>query len=192
APCEALLPIAVQGGFANYLFKGEEVRSIAVDGADRKWIATRNGVWLVNPDGDKVLAHFNENNSPLFSNDVRSIAIDPATGEVYFATARGILSFRGTATEPEATNDNLLVYPNPVPPHYAGTIAIKGLAENSFVKITELNGRLVYQAKALGGQAVWNGLDYTGKRIASGVYLVLVTDGEQKERAAGKIVFISR
>ena len=192
APCEAILPIAVQGGFANYLFKGEEVRSIAVDGADRKWIATRNGVFLVNPDGDKLLAHFNEDNSPLFSNDVRSIAIDPATGEVYFATARGILSFRGTATEPETTNDNLLVYPNPVPPNYGGTIAIRGLATNSFVKITELNGRLVYQAKALGGQAVWNGRDYTGKRIASGIYLVLVTDGEGKERAAGKIVFISQ
>ena len=191
-PCEAVLPIAVQGGFANYLFKGEEVRSIAVDGADRKWIATRNGVWLVNPDCDKVLAHFNESNSPLFSNDVRSVAVDPASGEVYFATTRGILSFRGTATEPDVNNDNLLVYPNPVPPGYSGTIAIKGLAENSFVKITELNGRLVYQTKALGGQAVWNGRDYTGKRIASGIYLVLVTDGERKERAAGKIVFISQ
>lgn len=190
--CEAVLPIAVQGGFANYLFKGEEVRSIAVDGADRKWIATRNGVFLVNGDGDKVLAHFTETNSPLFSNDVRSIAIDGTTGEVYLGTAKGIISFRGTATEPEVTNDNLLVYPNPVPPNYSGTIAIRGLAENSFVKITELNGRLVYQTKALGGQAVWNGLDYTGKRIASGIYLVLVTDGEHKERAAGKIVFISR
>ena len=190
--CEAVLPIAEQGGFANYLFKGEEVRSIAVDGADRKWIATRNGVWLVNRDGDKVLAHFNETNSPLFSNDVRSIAIDGASGEVYFGTARGIISFRGTATEPEVNNDQLLIYPNPVPPGFSGTIAIRGLAANSFVKITELNGRLVYQTKALGGQAVWNGRDYTGKQIASGIYLVLVTDESRKEQAAGKIVFISR
>jgi hypothetical protein len=149
-------------------------------------------VWLVNPDGDKVLAHFTENNSPLFSNDVRGLAIDPANGEVYFGTAKGIISFRGTATEPEVNNDNLLVYPNPVPPGYTGMIAIKGLAGNSFVKITELNGRLVYQTKALGGQAVWNGRDYTGKQIASGIYLVLVTDSQQRERAAGKIVFISR
>lgn len=191
-PCEAILPIAEQGGFANYLFKGEAVQAIAVDGADRKWVGTRNGVWLVSPDGDKLLAHFNENNSPLFSNDVRSIAVDGATGEVYLGTARGIMSFRGTATEPGVNNDNLLVYPNPVPPNYAGTIAIRGLAENSFVKITELNGRLVYQTKALGGQAVWNGLDYTGKRIASGIYLVLVIDEQRRERAAGKIVFISR
>jgi len=191
-PCEAVLPIAEQGGFANYLFKGEEVRSIAVDGADRKWIATRNGVWLVNRDGDKVLAHFNETNSPLFSNDVRSIAIDGASGEVYFGTARGIISFRGTATEPEVNNEQLLIYPNPVPPGFSGTIAIRGLAANSFVKITELNGRLVYQTKALGGQAVWNGRDYTGKQIASGIYLVLVTDESRQEHAAGKIVFISR
>ena len=190
APCEAILPVAVQGGFANYLFKGEEVRAIAVDGADRKWVATRNGVWLISPDGDRVIERFTETASPLLSNDVRSIAISPETGEVFFATARGLISFRGTATEPTETSKDLLVFPNPVPPGYTGTIAIRGLAPNSFVKITELNGRLVYQARALGGQAVWDGRDYTGKRIATCVYLVFVTDDQKREQATGKIVFI--
>jgi ligand-binding sensor domain-containing protein len=186
--CEAVLPIVMGGNFANYLFKGEEVRGIAVDGADRKWVATRNGVWLISPDGDKLLAHFTEANSPLLSNDVRRVAIDGHTGTVYFATNKGICSYRGTATEGAEKTKDLLVFPNPVPPGYNGDIAIRGLSANAFVKITELNGRLVYQLRANGGQAVWNGKDYKGNVAASGVYLVLVTDETQQDRAAGKIV----
>ncbi|RYY41112.1 MAG: hypothetical protein EOO08_03130 [Chitinophagaceae bacterium] len=191
--CEALLPI-VQGdnGFANFLFKGEEVRSIAVDGADRKWVGTRNGLWLISPEGDKRLLHFTEENSPLLSNDVLRVAIDGATGEVFVSTAKGICSFRTTATEGSESFDKLLVFPNPVPPGYSGPIAIRGLKEGSFVKITELNGRLVYQTRSLGGQAVWNGTDYRGKAAASGVYLVLATVEGQQEKAVGKIVFLAK
>jgi hypothetical protein len=190
--CEAVIPIVKGGNFANYLFKGEEVRSIAVDGADRKWVATKNGAWLISADGDVLLQHYTEENSALLGNDIKKITINPESGEVFFATTKGICSFRGEATEAATDNKELLVFPNPVPPGYNGTIAIKGLAADSYIKITELNGRLVYQAKALGGQAVWNGKDYKGRAIASGVYLVLVTDETRKEKAAGKIVFISR
>ena len=111
---------------------------------------------------------------------------------MFFATAKGICSFRGSSTGGSETSENLLIYPNPVPPGFAGTIAIKGLSANSFIKITELNGRLVFQTRAQGGQAIWNGKDYTGKTIASGVYLVFVTDEQKQEKSAGKIVFISK
>lgn len=188
--CAAYLPVAKDGAFAGYLFKGEAVRSMAVDGANRKWIATRNGAWLMAEEGDAVVAHFTEANSPLLSNDVRSIAINGVTGEVFFGTAKGICSFRGTATEGRIDNKALTIFPNPVPPNFGGSIAIRGLVENSIVKITELNGRLVYQTRAQGGQAIWNGRDYRGQRRASGVYLVLVTDDAKRERTAGKIVFI--
>jgi ligand-binding sensor domain-containing protein len=190
--CEAVIPIVKGGNFANYLFKGEEVRSIAIDGADRKWVATKNGAWLISADGDILLQHYTEENSSLLGNDIRKITINHQTGEVFFATTKGISSFRGEATEGADNNKQLLVFPNPVPAGYNGTIAIKGLAADSYIKITELNGRLVFQAKALGGQAVWNGKDYKGRQIASGIYLVLVTDENRKEKAAGKIVFISR
>jgi hypothetical protein len=186
--CQAVLPIVLGGNFANYLFKGEAVRSIAVDGADRKWVATRNGVWLISPDGDVLLNHFTEDNSPLLSNDVNHITVNGTTGEVFFATAKGIVAFRGTATEGSETMKSLSIYPNPVPAGYGGMIGIRGLTEGAFVKITELGGRLVYQTRATGGQATWNGRDYRGNPVASGVYLVLVTDEGQAERAAGKIV----
>ena len=189
--CEAVLPIIQQGNFSNYLFKGEEVRSIAIDGADRKWIATKNGVWLISAGGEKVIYRFTENNSPLLSNDVKKIAIDGRTGEVFFATSKGICSFRSTATEGSSVNETVLVFPNPVPPGYNGTIAIRGVVNNSIIKITELNGRLVYQSRATGGQAVWNGKDYKGRNISSGVYLVLVSDDSRKEKIATKIIFIA-
>jgi hypothetical protein len=190
--CEAVLPVVQQGNFAGYLFKGEEVQSIAVDGADRKWVGTKNGAWLIDPLGEKIIYRFTEENSPLLSNQVKKITIDGNTGEVYFATLKGICSFRSTATEGGPENENVLVFPNPVPPGYAGTIAIRGLANNSFVKITELDGRLIYQTRALGGQAIWNGKNYNGQRISSGVYLVLISDDGRTEKLATRIVFISR
>ncbi|MES1220999.1 MAG: two-component regulator propeller domain-containing protein [Bacteroidota bacterium] len=190
--CEAVLPIVPQGNFAGYLFKGQEVRSIAVDGSDRKWVATKNGVWLISADGEKVIGQFTEDNSPLLSNDVKKIAIDGKTGEVYFATAKGICSFRSTATDGDEINSDVLVFPNPVPPGYTGSIGIRGLVNNAIVKITELDGRLVYQTRALGGQAVWDGRNYKGQKVSSGVYLVLVSDEGRTEKAAAKIVFISK
>jgi hypothetical protein len=190
--CDATWPIVPNGNFAGYLFKGQEVRSIAVDGADRKWVATRNGVFLVNPTGEKLVYRFTEDNSPLLSRDVKKIAIDGKTGEAFFATSKGICSFRSTATEGGEKNENVLVFPNPVPPGYSGTIAIRGLAENSIVKITELNGRLVYQTRALGGQAIWDGKNYNGQLISSGAYLVLVNQEGKKTETATKIFFISK
>jgi hypothetical protein len=189
--CEAVLPVVQQGNFNGYLFHDEQVQSIAVDGADRKWIGTRNGTWLVSEDGEKTIYHFTEDNSPLLSNDVKKIAINGTTGEVFFSTAKGICSFRSTATEGSNANTGVLVFPNPVPPGYNGQIAVRGLVNNAIVKITEMDGRLVYQSRAFGGQLIWNGKDYKGRKASSGVYLVLVTDDNRKENLVTKIVFIN-
>ena len=188
--CEAILPVVQQDNFAGYLFRDEEVQTMAVDGADRKWVGTKNGVWLISPDAEKTIYRFTSANSPLPDDDVRKIAIDQNTGEVYFSTAKGIVSFRSTATETSASSSSVLAFPNPVPPGYTGTIAIRGLPNNSIVKITEPNGRLVFQTRALGGQAVWNGKNYKGQTIASGVYLVLVSTDDRQEKLVTKIVFI--
>ncbi|MFL9482206.1 two-component regulator propeller domain-containing protein [Chitinophagaceae bacterium LWZ2-11] len=188
--CDAVLPVVQNDNFAGYLFQDEQVKTIAVDGADRKWVGTRNGIWLISPEGDKTIYHFTQDNSPLLNNDIKRITIDPLTGEVYIATASGICSFRSTATEGAESMSNVLVFPNPVPPGYNGTIAIRGLAENSLVKICELNGRLVYQTRSLGGQAVWNGQNYKGEQIATGVYLVIVRTDDGNEKIATKIVVV--
>ncbi len=188
--CESFQPIVQQDNFAGLLFGNETVKAIAVDGANRKWIGTKNGVWLISADGEKVIERFTEDNSPLLSNEINRIAIDPNSGEVYFSTFKGICSYRSTATEGKEQHEQVLVFPNPVRSGYNGQIGIRGLAVNSFVKITEITGRLVYQTRAFGGQAVWNGRDYNGNRVATGVYLILVTDETGIEKTAGKIIFV--
>jgi ligand-binding sensor domain-containing protein len=190
--CEAMLPVVQQDNFAGYLFSNEDVQTIAIDGADRKWVGTKNGAWLISPDGEKTIYRFTESNSALLNDDVKQIAVDGKTGEVFFATAKGICSFRSTATEVKETQTDVLVFPNPVPPGYNGTIAIRGVANNAIVKITELNGRLVYQTKALGSQAIWNGKDYKGRTIATGIYLVFTSDENHQEKQVTKIVFIQK
>ncbi len=188
--CEAFQPVVQQDNFAGFLFENEDVRAIAVDAANRKWVGTRNGIWLISADGEKVVQRFTAENSPLLSNEIIRIVIDPKTGEVYFSTFNGICSYRGGATEANENPDKVIVFPSPVPPGYSGNIGIRGLPENSIVKIVELNGRLVYQTRSLGGQAVWNGRDYRNQRVSSGVYLVLAKDEFGTEKQVGKIVFI--
>ena len=189
--CDVVKPIIQQGQFAGFLFQDEEVRCIAVDGANRKWVGTKNGLWLVSAEGDKIIFQFTEENSPLLSNDVKQLAINPTTGEVFIATFKGVCSFRSTATEGNENNNNILVFPNPVPPNFTGTIGIKGLVNNANVKIAEPNGRLVFETRALGGQAVWNGKNYKGEKVASGVYLVIVRGEDGIEKVVSKIIMVS-
>jgi streptogramin lyase len=188
--CTAFLPVVQQDNFAGYLFQNEQVNAITVDGANRKWVATQNGVWLISPNGQKVISRFNTDNSPLPDNQVHKIAIDPISGEVFFATHKGLVSYRGTATTASTTaTDSVLVFPNPVPSGYGGMIAIKGLIQNAVVKITDMSGKLVFQTRSAGGLAIWNGLDYTGHRPQSGVYLVFATNSAGQEKVVTKLIF---
>jgi hypothetical protein len=168
-------PITIDG-FNAYLLETEDVRAIAVDGANRKWCGTTNGIFVLSSDGKTELARITRSNSPLFDNTITSLAINPKTGEVWIGTEKGIQSLRTDATTGGRINSpSAYAYPNPVPPDYDGPIAIYGLARDANVKITDVTGNLVYEGTALGGQAVWNGRDYLGRRAASGVYLIYAT-----------------
>jgi len=183
------------GGYVQPLMESETVNSIIVDGANRKWIATeKGGVFLLSPDGTEEILHFTTENSPILSDATGSIAIVPETGEVFFGTFEGLISYKGTATEPPPTydDDSLLVYayPNPVRPDYNGTIAVKNLVYNSWVKITDIYGNLIFETRALGGQAVWDGKLPDGTKPNSGVYLVFATNNDGSEKLVTKILFI--
>jgi hypothetical protein len=190
APCDATIPIVQYDQYANYLFVDEYVHAMAVDGGNRKWVGTDNGIWLLSPDASKIIFHFTVDNSPLPSNHVQKITIDAVTGDVYIGTDFGLVSYHGNAIEGGTTNSHVVSYPDPVPSGYSGTIAIKGLVANADVRITDITGQLVYRTTALGGQAVWNGMDYTGHRPQSGVYLIFVTNSDGTQTFAGKMVFI--
>lgn len=176
--------------YSNFL-GNTSINCIKVDAANRKWIGTVNGVWLVSPDGYTVIQNFNMSNSPLLSNIILEIGINEKTGEVFFVTEKGIISYMGNATEAKEVHGDVLVYPNPVGPEYTGLIAIKGLVNNAFVKITDIKGQMVYETRANGGTATWNGRNYTGQRTATGVYLVYSTNADGTETNVAKILFVN-
>lgn len=182
-----------QDGIIYYLLSSEVISSIAVDGANRKWFGTsNNGIYVQSPGGETQIYNFNTANSPLMDNNILDITIDPKTGEAWIATARGLQVFRSDATRAkDFFTEAATVFPNPVAPDYTGPIAIKGLARDARVKITDLSGRLVFETFANGGQAIWDGKDYLGNRAASGVYLVFANatqDFETTEAVVSKIV----
>jgi Tfp pilus assembly protein FimT len=181
-----------QGSYYQYLLENEMVTAIAVDGANQKWIGTdRGGVFLFSPDGTTQIYHFTIDNSPLFSNRITAIAINPLTGEVFFATDKGILSFKSTATEGQVGFSDVYAYPNPVKEGYTGYIAVKGLIADAEVKITDISGTLIFATKALGGQAIWDGKNFSGQRAKTGVYLVFASNESGSDKIVTKILIIN-
>ena len=191
-PSDCQRPLVQQGQYTQYLLESEQVNAIAVDGSNRKWMGTdRGGVYLFSADGTKQVYHFTADNSPLLSNRVTSIAINPLTGEVYFGTDKGVISYKSTATEGSDAFGNVYAYPNPVREGYQGYIAVKGLISNAQVRITDVSGRLVFTGKAEGGQVVWNGTTMNGQRVHTGVYMVFASNETGSEKVVTKILVIN-
>jgi hypothetical protein len=190
-PIDAQTIILMQDEFAGRLFENETINSIFVDGSNKKWFGTRNsGAFLMSSDARETIMHFNKSNSPLPSNNILDISIEPQTGEIFFATDQGLVSFRGFSTQGQSQHTNVHAFPNPVRPGYNGYIAVRGLVTNARVKITDINGNLVHDTFAEGGQLVWNGRDLNGQRPSSGVYLVFSTDAQGNETIVSKILFM--
>lgn len=177
---------------ADLLLENESVKTICADGANRKWLGTENsGVYLLSEDGLETIHHFTTDNSPLLSNAIQSIAINPHNGLVYIGTDKGLVIYKSDATEAgDSFSDDAHAYPNPVHPDYDGVITVTGLVRDSDVKITDSNGNLIYTGTSVGGQFTWNGKNRNGKRVASGIYFVLATNSEGKEGIATKILVI--
>ncbi len=139
-------------------------------------------------DGTKQLLHFTIDNSPLPSNNVNTIAVDDRTGEVFFGTEKGIISYRGDATEGKEYCSDYYVFPNPVRHEYTGPIAVRGLIENADVKIADISGNVVYHTKANGGQAIWYGTNFSGERVQTGVYTVFITNEDGSSTCTTKVL----
>ena len=174
------------------LLEGVVINAIAIDGANRKWIATQtSGVYLISADNQETLEHFTLDNSPLPSNNVISLAIDSHNGTVYIGTERGLMSYGGVATEGSENFSNVYAYPNPVRPNYEGSVTVTGLQTNSRVKITDLKGNLINEGRSLGGQYSWNMQNARGRRVDSGIYLVFGSSEDGSEGVVTKIMVIN-
>ncbi len=184
--------VVSQTDFNQYLLASEEVTAIAVDGANRKWFGTRNaGVFLVSPDGTEQIRNFNETNSPLLSNTITSISIDQKSGEVFFGTDQGICSYRSDANAGDDTFGKVYAFPNPVGPDYNGLVTVTGLVTDADVKITDVQGNVVFSGRANGGMLTWNGRLFSGERAATGVYLIFCSNDDGSQTKVAKLLFIN-
>lgn len=178
-------------GNADFLLNDIRVTCITVDGGNRKWIGTTGfGVYLLSSDGLTTIHHFDTKNSPLPSDNIMSITVNPETGEVFIGTEAGLVSYRSDATQGADSYGNVHVFPNPVKPEHTGNITVTGLMENTQVKITDLAGNLMISGTSLGGQFSWNGLTAKGKKAASGVYLVFCASEDGSEYQACKFMIV--
>jgi len=177
---------------ADYLLVGENIIAIAIDGANRKWIGTKSsGVYLMSENGQRTIQHFTVSNSPLLSNNVMSIAINPVTGEVFFGTDQGIVSYQSDANQAGTTFGDVYAYPNPVRQGYTGVITITGLMDNTQVKITDITGNLICETVSNGSIATWDGKDVHGRKVSTGIYLAICANADGTQSAITKILVIN-
>jgi hypothetical protein len=176
---------------ADYMLKTETITSIAVDGANRKWLGTASsGVYLLSADGTTQIKNFNEQNSPLLSNSIVTLAVDNKTGDVWFGTSKGTQSFRGDATTGEEKFKKVYTFPNPVRADFKGNVTITGLIRDSQIRITDISGNLVYETVSDGGQATWDLTTYNGRRVSTGVYLVFCASKDGSQSTVTKMLVI--
>lgn len=183
--------IILEDGVAQELMFEQFITDIVVDGANNKWVSTvDSGVFQFSPDGQKTLQHFTSSNSPLPSNNVNDVDINGTTGEVFFATNKGMVSFKGSAVKASENFDNVVIYPNPVRPNYDGTVKINGLMDKSNVKITDMEGNLVHEATSEGGSIEWDTTAFGKYKVHSGVYMVFLASKDGGETQIKKVMIV--
>ncbi len=183
--------IILEDNLAQELMYEQSISDIVVDGANNKWIGTADsGVFLVSPNGQETKYHFTIKNSPLPSNTINDIDINSVTGEVFIATTKGMVSFKGAATAANEDLNNVYVYPNPVRPEYEGTVKITGLLDKATVKITDIEGNLVYETTSEGGTIEWDTTAFGKYKVASGVYMIFISAQDGIETKVKKVMII--
>jgi len=183
--------IIQEGDLAQELFYQQTILDIAVDGANRKWVSIADGgVFLVSPNGQQTIYQFTKSNSPLPSDNINDIEIDGVSGEVFFATDKGMVSFLGTSTKPSDDLGNVYVYPNPVRPEFLGTVKISGLTDKANVKITDIEGNLVHETTTSGGTIEWDTTAFGKYKVASGVYMIFVASEDGTDTTVKKVMII--
>lgn len=183
--------IILEDDLAQELLYEQFITDIAVNGSNQKWISTADsGVFLFSPNGQETIYHFTKDNSPLPSNVVNDVEINAETGEVFFATDKGLVSFQGTSTKPADNLQDVYVYPNPVRPEFVGTVKIAGLISKANIKITDIEGNLVYETTSEGGTIEWDTTAFGKYRVASGVYMIFIAAEDASETAVKKVMII--
>ncbi|WP_185113491.1 hypothetical protein [Chryseobacterium sp. CCH4-E10] len=187
-------PIVIeQNGLGEELFRDSQILQIEVDAGDHKWVSVDGGgVYYLSSDGQQTIKRFTKENSPLPTNSITDIKVDKKTGKVYFVSYDGIVTYQGDVADVTSEFGNVLVYPNPVVySNFKGKVTIKGLAEVTNIRIADAAGNVVHSAVARGGYYEWDLNNQRGKRVASGIYFVLMTNEDGSDKATAKIAVVN-
>lgn len=181
-----------QDGHVQHLLEDDRVTSLAVDGANRKWVGTQNsGVYCFSSDGQTEIYHFTFENSPLYSNSIMDIVTDETTGDVFIGSELGIQSFRTPIIKGFEDFSTIHAYPNPIRPGTTNTVYIKGLVDECIVKITDVAGNLIWETKSQGGQIQWDMQNFSGARVVSGTYLINCSTANGELKGTTKLLVVN-
>ena len=172
------------------LFEDQVINTVQTDGGNRIWFGTNRGLWVFDENTAEQVAVFTIENSPLPSDVILDLAYDGATGEVFVATDKGMVSYRSASSTGARQHSNVNIFPNPVRPDYSGLVGITGLARNATIKVTDINGNLVRELDANGGSASWDLRDQNGSNLVTGIYFFFSSDRDAEETFVGKIAVI--
>ncbi len=199
--------IVLDNGEASELLFQQFISDIEVDGSNNKWVATLDtGLYFFSSDGQETIFHFTTDNSPLPTNDILDVDIDDENGIIYIATDKGMVSFKSDSSKPQENLENAFVFPNPVRPGFdivSEKVKIRDISDNVNIKITDIEGNLVAEAESRtnsrfsgfnleidGGTALWNGKNLGGNIVASGVYLVMLSNLDTLETRVLKVMVV--
>lgn len=194
--CVILNPSAVLNGGEPVIRQirsiGEQlIKDVMIDALNYVWAATTTGVWILDPEEDLVIASITKDNSPLITNDIESLATFEEDGTVYIGTRSALYQAKSMSAMPLPSFD-IFCYPQPFNPERHEELVIEGLAENSHLKITTLDGEFVRTIRSGGRRALWDGRDNKGRLVSTGVYIISASSETTEAGAAGKIAVIRK
>ena len=171
---------------ADHALNGVVVVDMTEDGAGQKWIASRyEGLYLFNEDCTAMLQHFTTDNSPLLTDEIKSVIADNENGVIYVGTPSGLFHVESNAPLPAQDFTRVKIYPNPVKPGYTGNVTVDNLLADTLIKLVDSRGNNILTVMSTGGRAVFN-----VSSVKSGVYHILATSGADNSKIIGKLLII--
>lgn len=153
------------------------VNPLSIDAEGGVWWATKAGLYHRRP--DRSVEVFTAANSPLLSDNVHTVAVDRATGDVWIGTEIGVNRYRPNATPPGATPaaGRFTTYPNPAYLSAAGVRLRSNDVSGAFEgRVYDVRGRVLRRLRGNASTTgLWDATDEEGRRVAPGLYLIAVT-----------------
>ena len=178
--------------YADYLLENEQINAIAIDGNNRKWVGTNStGLYLLSADGKETIHHFTTENCPFTSNAIMDLFLNNETGELYITTSSGLFLYQTDAIKGAESYSKVYAYPNPVRENYNGPVTITGLMENSQVRISDAEGRIIHEGDSNGGVYVWDGKDKNGRKVNTGIYFIYAAQPDGSSKMVTKMAVIN-